>query len=41
MGYFIQEDKRPSARTIELIRQVAYSYRVVNINGRNEVYSLN
>jgi len=41
MGYFTQENKRPSARTIELIRQVAYSYRVVSVNGRNEVYSLN
>lgn len=41
MAYFIREDKQPSAATLNIIRQVAYSYRVANINGRNEAYSLN
>lgn len=41
MTFFFKEDKQPSARTLNLIRQVAYSYRVMNINGRNEAYSLN
>lgn len=41
MIYFKQEEKKPSARTLEIIRQIAYSYRVINVNGRTEAYSLN
>lgn len=32
---------RPSQQTINLIKQIAYTYRVVQINGRNEVFCLN
>ncbi len=32
---------RPSQKTINLIKQIAYTYRVVQINGRNEVFCLN
>ena len=41
MTYLINEEKKPSSMTLNLIRQVAYTYRVVNINGRNESYCIN
>ena len=41
MKYFTPEDKKPSSKTLNFIRQIAYTYRVINFNGKNEVYSLN
>lgn len=41
MQYFTPEEVKPSERTLSLIRQIAYSYRVVNMNGKDEVYCLN
>ncbi len=32
---------RPSKQTINLIKQIAYTYRVIKINGTNEVFCLN
>jgi len=41
MEHFIHKDKQPSAMTLNIIRQIAYSYRVLNVNGRAEAYCLN
>lgn len=42
MKYFTKEGLNPSERTLELIRQFAYSYRVVKQNdGAPLVLSLN
>lgn len=41
MEYFTHEEKQPSAMTLNIIRQIAYSYRVINLNGRTEAYCLN
>ncbi|MDD6854439.1 MULTISPECIES: hypothetical protein [Prevotella] len=38
---FTNEDFNPSERTLNLIRQIAYTYRTVEINGRKEAYCLN
>ena len=37
MKIFTHEDMTPSEKTLNLIKQVAYSYRVVN----NQAYCLN
>lgn len=31
----------PSERTLDLIRQIAYTYRTIKFNGRNEIFCLN
>ena len=41
MTIFTPEKAVPSEKTLNFIRQVAYSYRVIKINGRIQVYSLN
>lgn len=41
MKYFTQEEKSPSYKTLNLIRQIAYTYRVVKMNGQTEAYCLN
>lgn len=41
MKHFTPEDLKPSERTLNIIRQIAYTYRVIRINGRNEAYCLN
>jgi hypothetical protein len=41
MTYFTSEESRPSEKTLNLIRQIAYTYRVMKLNGHNEVYCLN
>lgn len=41
MKHFIQEEKKPSGKTLSIIRQIAYTYRVMKLNGQNEVYCLN
>jgi len=41
MKHFTQEDLKPSEQTLNIIRQVAYTYRVMKINGRYEAYCLN
>lgn len=42
MTYFTQEKLNPNERTIELIKQIAYTYRVIKIaDGTNALYCLN
>jgi hypothetical protein len=41
MQYFTQEEMKPSEHVLNMIRQIAYTYRVAKHNGRNEVYCLN
>ncbi len=41
MKYFTQEEPKPSSKTLNIIRQIAYTYRVIKLNGRNEVYCIN
>ena len=41
MEYFTQEDLKPSEKTIWIIKQIAYTYRVLKTNGRIEPYCLN
>ncbi len=41
MKYFTQEEKKPSIKTLNIIRQIAYTYRVIKMNGHNEAYCLN
>ena len=41
MKYFTPEEANPSENTLNIIRQIAHTYRVFRLNGRNEVYCLN
>lgn len=41
MKHSIHEDMNPSEKTINFIKQIAYSYRAIKINGKTEVYCLN
>ncbi len=41
MKYFTQEELKPSESTLNFIRQLAYTYRVVRLQNSNEVYCLN
>ncbi len=41
MKIFTHEEFEPSQKTLKFILEFAHSYRVANINGRNEVYCLN
>ena len=41
MKFFTSEEAKPSEKTLNLIRQIAYTYRVININGKYEVFCLN
>lgn len=38
---FTSEEMRPSERTIRLIKQIAYTYRAIKLNGKYEVFCLN
>ena len=41
MEYFTSEEAKPSEKTLNFIRQIAYTYRVLTMNGRTESYCLN
>ena len=41
MQYFTPEEIRPSERTLNLIRQIAYTYRVLKSSGQPMAYCLN
>ena len=41
MKYFTPEELKPSERTLNIIRQVAYTYRVLKMNGKMQSYCLN
>lgn len=38
MKYFTQEELQPSEKTLNFIRQIAYSYRLAQANNRNKPY---
>ncbi len=41
MQYFTSEDLCPSEKTLNIIRQIAYTYRAVTMNGRTASYCMN
>jgi len=41
MKFFTPEETEPSKKTLNLIRQIAYSYRVVHANGKDVAYCIN
>lgn len=41
MKLFTPEELQPSEQTLNLIRQIAYTYRVININNKQESLCLN
>lgn len=41
MKYFTPEDSNPSEKTLNIIRQIAHSYRVITIDGKKKVFCLN
>lgn len=41
MKLFTLEESQPSQKTLNMIRQIAYTYRVIQVNGKNEAYCLN
>ncbi len=38
---FTPEEMKPSEKTLNIIRQIAYTYRVMKVNGKLEAYCLN
>ena len=38
---FTSDELKPSEKTLNLIRQIAYSYRVIKINGKMQTFCLN
>lgn len=41
MTQYIQEEFQPSEHTLSIIKQIAYTYRVMKTPGCNVSYSLN
>jgi len=41
MQNFTPEEMKPSEHVLNMIRQIAYSYRVMKVNGKTEAYCLN
>lgn len=41
MKYFTPSEMNPSEKTLRIIRQIAYTYRVANVNGTCKSYCLN
>ena len=41
MKYFTQKEAQPSEKALNIIRQIAYTYRVITVNGKKEVFCLN
>ncbi len=39
--FFTSEESRPSEKTINFIKQIAYTYRAIKMNGRYEAFCLN
>lgn len=39
--YSTSDELRPSKKTINIIKQIAYTYRAINMNGRYEAFCLN
>ncbi|EHG17024.1 hypothetical protein HMPREF9138_00352 [Prevotella histicola F0411] len=38
---FTSEELKPSEKTLNIIRQIAYTYRAIKINGKVESFCLN
>ena len=38
MNYFTQDELKPSEKTLNFIRQIAYAYRWAQANNRNKPY---
>ncbi|ERJ78373.1 MULTISPECIES: hypothetical protein [Prevotella] len=38
---FTSEELKPSEKTLNLIRQIAYTYRVIKINEKMQTFCLN
>jgi hypothetical protein len=41
MKYFTPDEKKPSERTLNIIRQIARAYRVMKCDGETKVLCLN
>ena len=41
MTYFTPEELQPTEQTLSIIRQIAYTYRLVKVNGKEEVFCFN
>lgn len=41
MKHFTFEEAQPAKKTLDLIRTIAYTYRVMNLNGKTKAYCLN
>lgn len=41
MKYFTKEENKPSKNTLNIIKQITYTYRSIKLNGKNEAYCLN
>ncbi len=41
MKYFTSEEMNPSEKTLNIIRQIAYTYRTFTLNGKIHNYCLN
>lgn len=40
MKHFTSSEQNPSEKTLDIIRQIAYTYRVMKINGSYKSYCL-
>ena len=40
MKYFTQEELKPSEKTLNIIRQIAYTYRLTKANGSSNAYCM-
>ena len=38
--YSTSDEQRPSKKTINMIKQIAYTYRTIKMNGRYEAFCL-
>lgn len=39
--FFTLETSSPSEKTINIIKQIAYSYRAINVGGQYQMFCLN
>ncbi len=41
MKHFTPDDVNPSENTLNLIRLFAYTYRIIHVGGKDEVFCIN
>jgi hypothetical protein len=41
MNYFTSDNLQPSEKTLNIIRQIAYTYRTIKMRGKTVSYCLN